>query len=105
MSDKLDIDSLSRHLFERGRIAVEPEEHPDDRSTRIRRPSQEFVISQSMNGLVILGLIAAAFFSGYLIFSDDQIISDWARTLFSAIVAGGVSFFTGREVGRANRSN
>jgi hypothetical protein len=100
MSDKLDIEDLFRHVFQRGSLHVEPEEHPDDRGARIRRSSHEFYMGQVTNGVVLVGLIAAGVFAAFLVVDENESVSSWARTIFAAIVAGGVSFFTGREVGR-----
>jgi hypothetical protein len=81
-------------------LIIEPEEHAEDRAARIRQSSRELLIGQIVNGAVVIGFIAAGIFSGFLIFSANATTADWARNAFTAIVAGGVSFFTGREVGR-----
>lgn len=100
MGEKLDIDDLFRRFFERGSLTIEPEEHEEERTARIKRVSREHLIGQCANAVVVLALIAAGIFAGFLAVSENELISDWARNIFTAIVAGGVSFFTGREVGR-----
>lgn len=100
MSEKLEIDDVFRRAFERGSLNIEPEEHVDDRAARIRRETREQVLGQIANAIIVGALVAAGVFAAVLALSEEAIISDWARNAFTAIVAGGVSFFTGREVGR-----
>lgn len=99
---ELDLSSLLK-----GQVSVIPEEHPEDRSARLRSEHRAALIEDCKGIAVFLvmlaGLAAVGVLSAYEGFFDTAASAEtrrWSQTVLSSLVTGAVSFVVGRRMGR-----
>jgi hypothetical protein len=100
-ADRLD---LSASLA--GQVSVKPEEHPDERSARLRTEARQALIEDCKGVAVfvvlLLAVIAVGAIAAYEGLWDAGASPDtrrWSQTVLSALVTGGISFVVGRKIG------
>jgi hypothetical protein len=90
-----------------GQVSVKPEEHPEDRTARIRAEQRSALIEDCKGVAVfvvlLVGIVAIAILSAYEGFFDATASPDtrrWSQTILAALMTGAVSFVVGRKVGK-----
>jgi len=101
-ADKID---LSGSL--QGQVSVKPEEHPDERTARLRAEQRGALIEDCKGVAVFVvllaGIVAIGVLSGYEAFFDAAASPDtqrWSQTILAAVVTGAISFVVGRKIGK-----
>ena len=89
-----------------GLVTFTPEEHPDDRATRLKTEARRDLIQDwkdgALFGVLLTGVVAVGMIAGYVGFWDAAASSDtkrWGQTVLSVVVTGGISFIAGRKIG------
>lgn len=89
-----------------GQVTLTPEEHPDDRSARLKTEARREFIHDCKEvvlfvllscGVVLVGLVAA--YEGVWDMSATPETKRWGQTVLSALMTGGISFVVGRKIG------
>jgi hypothetical protein len=91
----------------KGQVSVKPEEHPEERTARLRSEQRGALIEDCKGVAVfvvlLVGMAAIGILSAYEGFFDTAASADtkrWSQTILSALMAGAVSFVVGRKVGK-----
>jgi hypothetical protein len=90
-----------------GQVSVKPDEHPEERTARLRA-EQRGALIEDCKGIAVFvvllwGIVAIGMLSAYEGFFDSAASPDakrWSQTVLAALMAGGISFVVGRKVGR-----
>jgi len=100
-SDNLDINEIVK----RGSISVAPEEHPDERTARLRNEGREKLIADVKGvilfGVLLIAVIGTGLLCVYLIVFETAATQEtkrWAETVIAALISGSVSFLIGRAI-------
>jgi len=91
----------------KGQVSVKPEEHPEDRTARLRTEQRGALIEDckgiAVFAALLVGIVAIGILSAYEGFFDAMAPPDtkrWSQTILSALMTGAVSFVVGRKVGK-----
>jgi hypothetical protein len=100
-------DQIDMSASTKGRISVQPEEHPEERIARFKAEERTARIEDYKGAAVFVillaGLVAVGILSAYEGFFDPAAPLDtrrWAQTMLASLMAGAVSFVVGRKVGK-----
>lgn len=103
MPSELDLNQLVK----KGTVELGPEEHPEDRVSRLRREERrdrvEHFKGLTLFVLAVLGILVLGAICGRVAF-DAQADPDtrkWAQTVLTALVSGVVAFLFGRAMPRS----
>lgn len=89
-----------------GQVSITPEEHADDRATRLEATKRQAKIRDYSDlavfvvllvAIVTVGIIAA--YEGFGDGSASPETRRWGQTILSALMSGGISFVAGRKIG------
>lgn len=93
---KLDLAQLSESFGNNVSISIEPEEHPDERNSRLRHEARQFALAQFWTGVVVLVFLALIGWALSNVRDPDHDLAIFARGLVLTLVASMVSFIAGR---------
>ncbi len=103
MTDELDINKI----LGRGELRVTPEEHPDDRSVRLKAEARATLIEHCKSVVLFVVVLVVVLALGglcvYVVFFDKTATPDaqrWAQTSLTALASGSISFLFGRAIGK-----
>jgi hypothetical protein len=101
-SEQIDLAPLLR-----GQVSVKPEEHPEERTARLRAEHRSALIEDckgiAVFAVLLAGMIGIGGISAYEGFFDAAATADtkrWSQTILSALMTGSVSFVVGRKIGK-----
>lgn len=91
----------------KGQVSVKPEEHPEERTARLRA-EQRGALIEDYKGIAVFvvllaGMVAIGVLSAYEGFFNAAAAPDtkrWSQTILAALMTGAVSFVVGRKVGK-----
>jgi hypothetical protein len=91
----------------KGQVSVKPEEHPEERTARLRAEQRGALIEDCKGVAVFVvllaGVAALGVLSAYEGLFDAGASTDtrrWSQTVLSALMTGAISFVVGRKVGK-----
>jgi hypothetical protein len=89
-----------------GEVSITPEEHPEQRATRLKTEARQSLIEDckgvAVFVILLLAIIAVGLIAAYEGLWDHDASPEtkrWGMTMLSALVSGGVSFVVGRKIG------
>jgi hypothetical protein len=103
MPSELDLNQLVK----KGTVELGPEEHPEDRASRLRREERrdkaEHFKSLTLFALAVVGIVAVGALCGNVAFDgrSDPETRKWAQTMLTALLSGVISFLFGRALPRS----
>jgi len=101
MTNTLDVDGL----IKKGELTLSPEEHPDERTSRLRNDDRKKLIDD-VKGVVLfaamlLAIIGIGGMCAFLIWPATNASADaqrWAETILSSLLTGSIAFLVGRAM-------